>query len=155
MDLISLEMGLVFLLIFMAPVIYILTRENREKKKLSTNIDRICVDNKIKNVNKEYIGDHVFVLDSTGKKLLNYHKKQGDFSIVDLGKYSSCSLQRSGSKNENYKTILRNISINFSKNGQGDPLHITVFDDSYENPLEAEAILYETERFVKLINTQI
>lgn len=155
MDLISLEMGVVFLFIFMAPIIYILTRENRKKKKLSANINKICTENNIKNTNREYIGNQVFALDSEGKKLLNYRKKENDFIIVDLEEYDSCSLQKSGNKNENHKTILRNISISFNKKGQGNPLHITVYDDSYENPLEAEAILYETERFVRFIGTQL
>ncbi|MBC9794628.1 hypothetical protein [Sinomicrobium weinanense] len=154
MDLISLEMGVVFLLIFMAPVIYILTKESRKKKKLNADIDKICADNHIKNTGKEYIGHQVFVLDPNGKKLLNYHRKQGNFSVVDLKEYDSCSLQRSGERNEHYKNILRSISISFNKKEQGKPLYITVFDDSYENPLEAEAILHETERFVRLLNTQ-
>ncbi|UGU18244.1 hypothetical protein LS482_10240 [Sinomicrobium kalidii] len=155
MDFISLEMGLAFLLVFMAPVIYILTKENRKKKKLNANINKICAEHNIKNLSREAIGSQVFVLDNSEKKLLNYHTKQKRFDIIDLRDFDSCILQKSGYRNDNYKTILRDISISFHKKSQGKPLQISVYDDSYENPLEAEAILYETDRFVRFLNTQL
>ncbi|MGS2762561.1 hypothetical protein [Sinomicrobium sp. M5D2P9] len=154
MDIISLEMGIAFLFIFMAPIIYILGKENAKKKKLNNRITKICSENHIRKTNTVGIANHVFVSDTEGKKLLNYHKKQEDFNIVNLEDFDVCSVQKSWNNGKNSKAVLQNISIVFTKKEQGTCV-ISVFDDSYENPLEAEAILYETDRFVRHLNTEV
>lgn len=154
MDIVSLEMGIALLFIFMAPIIYILAKENTKKKKLNNRITKICSENNVKKMNTLSIANYVFVLDTEGKKLLNYHKKQDDFSVVDLEDFDTCSVQKSLKNGENSKAILQHIAMVFIKKEQGNPYVISVFDDSYENPLEAEAILYETDRFVRRLNTE-
>ncbi|MGS2741315.1 hypothetical protein [Sinomicrobium sp. M5D2P17] len=154
MDIISLEMGIAFLFIFMAPIIYILAKENVKKKKLNNHITKICSDNNIRKTDTVSIANYIFVSDTEGKKLLNYHKKQGDFNVVDLEDFDACSIQKSWKNGENSKAILQHIAMVFTKKGQGSPYVISVFDDSYENPLEAEAILYKADRFVRHLNTE-
>ncbi|RNL81894.1 hypothetical protein ED312_18155 [Sinomicrobium pectinilyticum] len=154
MDIISLEMGIAFLFIFLAPIVYILAKENAKKKKLNNRVTKICSDNAIKKTNTISIANHIFVSDIEGKKLLNYHKKQDNFSVMDLEDFDTCSIQRSWNNGESSKVVLQKVSMVFTPKGQGSPHVISLFDDSYENPLEAEAILYEADRFTRYLNTE-
>lgn len=153
MDFISLEMGIGFLIIFMGPIIYILIKEKSKKKKLERHIAKLCADNHIQQNLTVSLAGHILVSDTTDKKLLSYHKKQGDYSIVNLSDFDSCNVHKSWNNGEGSRKIIQNISMIFNRKKQGKPLTISIFDDSYENPLEAEAILYETDRFVRHLNT--
>ncbi|RAV28344.1 hypothetical protein [Sinomicrobium soli] len=155
MDFISLEMGLLFLAVFMAPILYIIFKQKSGKKKLDRHIDTLCNENGIKSENKAYIGHYIFVSDPGSNKLLTYDTKKNDPGISDLGDYKGCNIQKSWEKGEGTKAVLNNVTLVFQHREKGKPFRITLFDDNYENPLEAEVILHQAEKWSRQINTEI
>ncbi|WP_461533853.1 hypothetical protein [Sinomicrobium sp.] len=156
MDIVSLEMGLLFLAVFMAPVAYFLYKQRSKKKETDKFVNTICSENGVKKEQTDTIGNYVFITDKSNKKLLVYHQKNNDFKIAQLGEYSGCYVSKSWDKEGSKRDILGTITLIFKTIAQSDkPFRIPLFDETYENPLEAEVILYEAEKLSRRINTEI
>lgn len=94
MDIVSIEMGIGMLLLFVVPVVYVITNQARKEKKTIKKIEAICSHKNIKLSTFEII-DSLFVGIGVNSKYLAFGSLPVDEStleIINLHEVKSCSI---------------------------------------------------------------
>lgn len=134
MDLVSIELGIGMLLLFIVPIVYAVTNQSRKEKKTIKKVEALCGSSAIKLTDSAIFHSLFIGIDKSSKTLVTstvpVKEEQVDvFSLKDIKSCSLFKLEVPKSGQPKAKTIEKvAIELEF-KDKQRQKHHIVFFDE--------------------------
>lgn len=160
MNAFSLILGLIFVGIFIIPVVIFQRSQNKAMRELSRSFKRVAVSNGI-NINQSDFWDNTYGIgiDEKNNKLLYIkHSNASDqVSVLDVNDVEKCSVEKQ-TENHNSKhkqeTVLNHVNLAIIRRSSGQTKDLLEFYDESVSPrLNTELVL--AEKWQKVISNRV
>ena len=146
------ELGLLFLTLFLLPVVYVIFKSTGTEKRIKKLIISLGKDQNLSLKNIEVIGNTIIGMDESRHNLVlsNIKKPKETFQVVSVRSISSCTLKTKREKNKSLETVeLELIGPKLKK-------EIVFYKDEDESiAMDAEVCLHEVQRWENTIKKNL
>jgi hypothetical protein len=152
METISIELGLLFLVLFTMPVLYVIIKSAGGEKRVKKVIIALSKDQNLSLKNIEVIGNTIIGMDESHHNLVLSNRKnpKETFQIVPVRSITSCTLKTVRIKNKSLENVeLELIGPKLKK-------EIVFYEDQDESiVIDAEACLHEVQKWERAIKKNL
>jgi len=152
MDTISFELGILFLLLFMMPVLYIIFKSTIAQKRIKKEIQSLGKKQNLTIKNIEVIGNTIIGMDENHHNLVfsNIKKTKETFQIVPVGAIKTCAVKTGRIRNKSLDTVgLELMGPELKK-------EILFYQEEDESiAMDGEVCLHEVRKWEKTINQNL
>ena len=152
MDIISFELGILFLLLFMVPVLYIIYKSTSAQKRVKKEIQSLGKSQNLTLKNIELIGNTIIGIDENNHNLVfsNIKKPKESFQIVPVGAIKTCEVKTHRIKNKSLDMVELELK------GPDLNKEILFYEEQDESiVMDAEVCLHEVRKWEKTINQNL
>ncbi len=146
------ELGLLFLMLFLLPVIYIIFKSTGTEKRIKKLIISLGKDQNLSVKNIEVIGNTIIGMDESHHNLVlsNIKKPKETFQVVPVWSLTSCTVKTIRVKNKTLDTVeLELIGPELKK-------EILFYEDQDESiVMDAEVCLHEVQKWESTIKKNL
>lgn len=158
MDLISVELGIGLLLLFVIPVVYVITQQSQKEKKTIKKVEDLCKSKSIK-LNETGIFQSLFIgIDENSGYLVtsSVPVKESQIEIFLVNSINKVHLIKElAPKTSQSKTIvIEKVAIELQFKSKETPSHQIVFFDE-EVGANAHQSAYEASKWIELIKKHL
>ncbi|MFD1094448.1 hypothetical protein [Salegentibacter chungangensis] len=157
MDTSSLIMGVILLMLFFTPVLYLIFNQSATERKSLKKLKNIESEFKLKLQHKELSNSLVLGLDPESKKLVVAEpQKDMEYDIIDLSKVRDCTVSRNYTGGRSEKEMTTRVGLELlSRNGQEKITEILFYDEDDEHSYDPENKLFLAKKWDSLIREHI
>ncbi len=160
MDTSSIAIGVILMLLFVGPIIYLIIKQNSKDKTRLKNLKSLSQQNQMELDEFELTNGVMLGLDSKSKKLLVVkHENNMEYDIIDLKKVNLSHVSKkglpkpNGGKNEQSIT---HISLDLLKNNPREKVtEITFYDEDDNSSYNADTQMSLANKWDRLIRANI
>ena len=158
MDIVSIELGIGMLLLFVVPIVYAVTNQSRKEKKTIKKVETLCGSSAVKLTSTAIFNTLFIGIDENSKKLVtsSVPVKEEHIDLFPLKDIKACNLfklevPKSGQPKA---TTIEKVAIELIfKNKEKKNHHIIFFDE--EVGMESYASVNEASGWVTLIQKNL
>lgn len=152
MEINSIAIGIVVLLLFTVPILYLIINSSQTDKKRKKQFNKLCAENGVSVTNYEVIGSAIIALDATLKKVMytTLNDLENRFQVVDLQLVKNCNVKTVQPKKKHLELVELELS--------GAKFHndIIVYQEDDETLIaDPEMCLHEVQKWEQLIKKQL
>lgn len=158
MDIVSIELGIGMLLLFVVPVVYAVTSQSRKEKKTIKKVEEFCGAKSVKITTSDIFHSLFIGIDESSKYLAvsSVPVKEENVDIYNLKEVKSCNLikKETAKPGQPKATFIEKIAIELVfVNKQKLPVEIVFFDD--ETGMDSQVSLNQAGIWVGIINKNL
>ena len=160
MDFKSAEIGIVLILLFIVPIIYMIYWQSSKDKRRLSNLKNLGTQNQMTLDHYELSNSLLLGLDSSSKKLIVVEPQNAkEFDIIDLSKIDVSTISKKSHSETNKHTgkapIIR-ICLELIKNNPKQKVtEIVFYDEDDETNMDADVQLVLANKWDKLIRMNL
>lgn len=148
----SIAIGIVVLVLFTAPILYVIINSSKSDKKIKSQFNKLCTENGVSLTNYEVIGSAIIGLDATLKKVMYSTLKdlENHFQVVDLSLVKNCNVKTVQPKKKHLELVELELS--------GSKFHneIIVYQEDDETLIaDPQMCLHEVQKWEQLIKNNL
>lgn len=145
--------GLLLLLIFIGPIIYLLIKQKINHRNHLKVLKNLCDVNNILPDFNEISGDYLLGLDSRERKLIYLRSgEQENYKLIDLNEYASCSV----GSTKIPETGAANVWLKLNNKSQHQlPMEITFYDNDRDIHLDSDVQYVLAQKWQAIIRQNI
>ncbi|SDS40724.1 hypothetical protein [Gramella sp. MAR_2010_147] len=156
MDKSSLMIGMLLLIVFMFPILYVILKQKATESKIKKELDKIALKNGLKLDKFETFGHLSLGLDSSQKKLVIIDPKAIiDHEVIDLKKVSQVRLAKKILKQEFSKERIIHLGLEIVEKNSSKITEIIFYDEDDYESIDAEIRLHNAKEWDDLLQKSL
>ncbi|SFU27081.1 hypothetical protein SAMN05216480_10161 [Pustulibacterium marinum] len=143
--------GIVCLLAFMLPILFLVAKDQKKVRLLKNRIDTIAQKNHMNNSEMFELGNLIFLINHLDHKGIVFPRIGSDTSAVsfDRTKLDQVAASYETERLESGKTIISKIVISIKSGAK--QIQYNAFDEFYPNQMEATSLVEKTKTMIHRI----
>ncbi|GLB48224.1 hypothetical protein [Neptunitalea lumnitzerae] len=140
-------LGILFLFIFMVPILYLVFRERNKTRAVKNYIQQTATKFNLSGIEPVEIGHLIFLVNTNEKRGIIFNSNATTNQVAQFDKNTHAIIARfEDEKLANGKSIISKIIVTVKNPNTSE--HLNVFDETYPNQLQCNNIVDQTKNMV-------
>ncbi len=148
MDNYGIFIGILCLLVFMGPILFLAFKERKKARSIQNRIATIAQQNNMQNSEMHELGNLIFLINKNDQTGIVFPRNTDDHivTVFDKKRLDQVTVSYENEKLANGKSIITKIIIHVKSGSKH--IQMSAFDESYPNQMEATSLVEKTKNLI-------